>query len=1149
MIKFTLSTSSAFNTELIKKLWQVLFSCSLASAIRKSNRVKARIKRARRHQELLPVAKPEQVKQPKPEQVRPDHIDQNHLEELVVNSGIDPELASLNVVSLEGNTAYEYLLYSDKLERINTGALNQRTMRTYHHLYSGGWFCGGIKLDDGSDSLWGCFKPNQPRLDKDGDVIKYEHPPKTNTECFFLKVSANVWKLIAAKAGVALPENYQDVVEKPLLFWNWVIEGNVPILLTEGVKKTLAALTCGYVAIGFPGITSICKQPKDLEGNKIGKPHLIPQLAPFLRSGRKIIFAFDSDKKRTAIRNANREIDKAGKLFQFKSCSVHVASWEHRLGKGLDDVLVNFGVDKIDEIYRNSRKFHQWKTFISKQLFYVPNVELNQKYLTKEVKKGGYDLDFPLTSEWDLLALKSHKGGAKTTVINCITDPLIKSGERKVLLVTHRISLGKAICNDLGLQYIDEKSKDVSYYHLGLCIDSLLKINPENWKGCYLILDEIQQLKWHILNSNTCRQKRVAILKQFKKLLNVVKQSGGKIIIADADLRDDGIDFIVSQIDDEINLFLVVNNYIRDAKDRWKVYVYNDKNPARLISDLTKKLEAGEKIMFCTSGQQAKSTWGTQVLENHFKKLLPDVKTLRVDSLTIANPNHHAYGALNNFKTSIEGYQLVICSPTIETGISLDFDYFDAVFGIFQGVQSCNSVRQHLSRYRKPVPRYLYISPTGINSNKVGNGADSVKALLSGEYKKNQDNINALNKMGFEENLDGNFGNIYLTHWAIDGAIINDGFNRYRSQILEDLKAEGHEIIDLVQEEKEEYNAQAIKETKEETYDLYCEKTVLAEDIDDAKLEKLENKNTLTEEEKYQLDKAKLAQTYQIPVTKELVQKNDDGWFTEIKRHFLIYNFDSLSRQDKNYLSSALDKGEGHRAIWDDNKKLMASRIELLINVCKIKEVLITDGLHENHPLAVEVGNAVRKNAGNLKLFICDFRDQDSPVTSNMFILRRLVGLIGYKLPQIKQVRIDKQQVRIHGLAAPDFEKIEYTDKKGNIKRKLKLDDQGKAIPISDGREDVFRAWKEKELTEIESLKALTVEEIVNSESMVETSNDPLIPLIVDELQSVETIEQWDSINADITEAQMEAAWNTLTQDVRDKITGLFIENRHEAHT
>jgi hypothetical protein len=75
------------------------------------------------------------------------------------------------------------------------------------------------------------------------------------------------------------------------------------------------------------------------------------------------------------------------------------------------------------------------------------------------------------------------------------------------------------------------------------------------------------------------------------------------------------------------------------------------------------------------------------------------------------------------------------------------------------------------------------------------------------------------------------------------------------------------------------------------------------------------------------------------------------------------------------------------------------------------------------------------------------------------------------------------------------------------------------------------------------------VEEIVNSESMVETSNDPLIPLIVDELQSVETIEQWDSINADITEAQMEAAWNTLTQDVRDKITGLFIENRHEAHT
>ncbi|MTJ10698.1 DUF3854 domain-containing protein [Anabaena sp. UHCC 0204] len=1160
MLNFTLSTSSLFNSELIKKLWLVLFSCSLASAFRKPNRLKARIKRARRHQELLPVAKPERVKpeQTKPEQAKPNHIDQKHWEELVIGSGIDPELASLNVVSLEGNAAYDYLLYSNKLDRLNAGRLSSRWMNRYRHLENGGWWFNGINLVDGSDTQWGCFKPNKPCLDQDGDLIKYEHPPKTNTECFLSKVSADIWELIAAKAGVALPENYQDVANNPLLFWNWVIESNVPVMLTEGVKKTLAALSCGYVAIGFPGITSICKQEKDEFNNKIGKPYLIPQLTPFLGSGRKIIFAFDSDSKRSAIRNANREIDKAGRLLQFKSCSVYVASWYTAIGKGLDDVLVNCGVDKIDEIYRNVKLFHEWKTSQLKQLTHIPNIELDRKYLLVQDENKVKKPDFKLSSDWFLLWLKAHKGAGKTSLIDYLVSPLVSSGERKVLLITHRIALGKKICDDLGLQYIDEKSQEGHRRHLGLCIDSLLKLNPDDWKGCYLILDEIQQLKWHVLNSNTCRKKRVAILKQFKKLLNVIHQSGGKIIIADADLRDDGIDFISQMIEDDINIFGIQNHYIRDDKDKWEVYNYADKDPARLVSDLMKKLKAGEKIMLCTSGQKARSTWGTQVIEAHVKKLLPDVKVLRVDSLTVGTKNHPAFGALANFKESIEGYQLVICSPTIETGLSLDFDYFDCVFGIFQGVQSCDSVRQHLSRYRKPVPRYLYISPTGINSNKIGNGATTVKALLAGEYKKDKTNIELLMKMGFEESLEGSFENIYLTHWAICGALINDGFNKYRSQILEDLKAEGHEIIDLVQDEKEEYSSLPVKETRIEVYDIHLEKTESAADISEAKLEELDKKNTLTEEERYQKDKAKLAKTYQIPVDAELARKNDDGWYTEIHRHYLIDNLDSLSRQDKNYFSSSVQRGEGHRFIPDDNKLAMGSKISYLVNICRIKEVLATDGLHENHPLAVEVGNAVRANAGDLKLFICDFRDKDKPFTSNMFILRRLVGLIGYKLPQIKQVRIDKQQVRIHGLAAPAFEKIVITDKKGNEKQKLKLDDQGKAIPISDGREEVFAAWKAKELLEIEKenaeksqrLAVIDREEIVNNESVAieEISNDPPLSAIVEELELLTTKEEYFCIYQNVTKESIQAAWNTLTQDVRDKISNLFIENRHEAH-
>lgn len=1044
--------------------------------------------------------------------LRPDHIDLNHWEELIVGSGIDPELASLNIVSLSGDAAPDYLLYSDKIERRNTGRLINYWINSYRHLEAGGWWCNGINLVDGSDTQWGCLKPNKPRhrQDKDGKIIKYEHPPKTNTECFFLKVSANIWELIAAKAGVSsLPENYQDVTRNPLLFWSWVIENNIPTLLTEGVKKTLAGLTAGYVCVGFPGISSIAKQPKDEEGSKVGKPYLIPQLLPFLGSKRKIIFAFDSDIKAKTIKNVNLQINKAGELLQYRSCSVHIATWEHQLGKGLDDILVNCGVEKIDEIYRTCKKFHEWKTAQLNQLTYSPNIELDRKYLLVDDGKGNRKPDFKLSSDWTLLWLKAHKGAGKTSLIDYIVSPLVASGERKVLLITHRVALGKSICNNLGLQYIDEKSEEDHKRHLGLCIDSLLKLNPDDWKGCYLILDEIQQLIWHALNSSTCRKKRVAILKQFKKLLNIIHQSGGKIIIADADLRDDGIDFIVNQIDDEVKTFGILNNYIKDDKDKWKVYNYADKDPARLISDLIEKLACGKKILTCTSGQKANSTWGTQNLEAYIKEILPDIKILRIDSLSVGEIGHPAFGALNHFRESIEGYQLVICSPTTETGVDLNFDYFDCVFGIFQGVQPCDSVRQHLSRYRKPVPRYLFISTTGINSNRIGNGANNVRALLAGEYKKDKANILNLIPLGFE-NLEGNYENSYLTHWAICGALINDGFKKYRHQILEDLKSEGHQIIDFKKDENEEYSAEGVKESKQKIYLEHAKTIEDAKDIDKEEYERLDKKPTLTKEERYQKDKFKLADRYQIPVTANLVIKNDDNFYSQIRLHYLIENFDSFIRQEKNYFSAAIKNDDGHRAIWDDNRQSLGAKIHSLIIICRIREVLSTDGLHEYHPLAIEVGNAVRANIHDLKLLLCDLRDPKKPQPSNMFILRRLVGLIGYKLPQLKeQITVEaqdqgiKKRVRLHDLPQADL----FCMDPNKEERKLILGADGRLVASPDDREVIFSAWQEKEAIEIikeqeiEAARAAAASDLANR---IEISKELTQQLISEMSQSDE---------------------------------------------
>ena len=97
------------------------------------------------------------------------------------NSGVDPELTKLNVISLMGNVPYEYLLYGlDRKERRNDGRLSDKWLKRYTHLFDGGWWCGTTNVSNWGESDWGCFKPYNPRHDFYGKkIIKYEHPPQS----------------------------------------------------------------------------------------------------------------------------------------------------------------------------------------------------------------------------------------------------------------------------------------------------------------------------------------------------------------------------------------------------------------------------------------------------------------------------------------------------------------------------------------------------------------------------------------------------------------------------------------------------------------------------------------------------------------------------------------------------------------------------------------------------------------------------------------------------------------------------------------------------------------------------------------------------------------------------------------------------------
>ena len=59
-----------------------------------------------------------------------------------------------------------------------------------------------------------------------------------------------------------------------------------------------------------------------------------------------------------------------------------------------------------------------------------------------------------------------------------------------------------------------------------------------------------------------------------------------------------------------------------------------------------------------------------EILESYLQLEFPDKKILRIDSETVADPNHPAYGCIAHLNEILPNYDLAIASPSIETGVS-----------------------------------------------------------------------------------------------------------------------------------------------------------------------------------------------------------------------------------------------------------------------------------------------------------------------------------------------------------------------------------------------------------------------------------------------------------------------------------------------
>ncbi|QSV53618.1 MAG: DUF3854 domain-containing protein [Dolichospermum sp. UKL201] len=968
-----------------------------------------------------------------------------HLEELVKSSGINLDLIPLNFKSLQGISAYEYLLISDKLPRTNTGMIKNAWLQRYTHVTEGGWWCSGLDpLNNWHKMEWGCFKPNQPRQNQKGKPIKYEHPPSTPTRIFCLRISLQIWQQVGQRYNLAIPENitinHDDEAEG---FWSWVIKNKIAIVICEGVKKAAALLSQGYVAIAIPGINSGYRVIKD-EFGKVTRRQLIPDLAVFTNIKRNFYICFDFETQAKKIAAVNNAISQLGCLFQQQNCPVKVVELPGK-EKGVDEFIIAKGATAFDKTYRQSLDLDIYiaQTKPHTELTIPAALTINRPYLG--------NIAFPTSG---LVGVKSAKGTGKTTALQSIVQQA-KNHNQPVLLITHRIILGRFLCDKIGIKWgFEHESWRIEADEvpvkcplpitpsLGLCVDSIWKLKPEDWHGAILILDEVEQSLWHLLNSNTCKQKRVKILRIFQQLISTVLTTGGLIIAQDADLSDVSLEYLQTLAGIKLNPWVVVNEW--KPEKGWDTTFYDSPNPTPLIHQLELDLIAGRKCYVTTDSRSGR--YSCETIERYLKERLQKLRrefpeTLVVSSHTTNTPGHAAVDLIAAINQKITDYDTVFVTPSLGTGISIDVQHFDRVYGIFQGVIPDSEARQALARVRDNVPRIVWCAKRGIGL--IGSGSTNYR-LLSNWYQENQkENLALLSPLHkIDVDLPLVYDPIHLRTWAKLSARVNASIRLYRQSMQDGLITDGHQIqmrsnevqnnilrdlrlaffatepsdvenrkrliVEIVKVQKDWVQSlqkakeikRKIKEIKQQNQSAAANSVANAKDIDYVEYEQLLTKHSLSNGERHQVDKYILRQRYGIVVTPQLKLQDEKGYYGQLLIHYyLTHESEYFHVKDQQEWSQQLLWGEGK--VFLPDLRTYTLKVEAM-RALGIMQFLETERVFsENDADLIWLKNVAGQSSRHIKRALGTDLVRGKESVAGIKLLSRLLGLLGLKLQQV----------------------------------------------------------------------------------------------------------------------------------------------------
>lgn len=923
-------------------------------------------------------------------------------------SAIAPELIEHNLVSV--SNGFDVLFIGDKY-RINTGVLGRNILRTYSHLEDGGHYGKTYDHHTDGEMQWVQFKPDKPRKDFTGKVIKYESPKGEPTRVLMPLVPFSIWEKIAKKFGAPMPE-------KETNFWHWLRDNpNIPLCVTEGNKKANCLLSYGYPAIAFVGIWNGLEKINDYSKEKQLKEDLKWLLG---KANRKINIIFDQDQKQKTVINVNKAIFALSSLLSKHGHKVNIVQWLPSKGKGIDDFLVQLPIEKreihLENLVKTAPSFNFWST---KYLYKCrkPDLVVNTRYLSDSIRE--------LPKE-DIALIAPH-GTGKTSLVAREVQHRSYHGKKTISLV-HLESLAKANGNCLGLSYRTETSVEKDYLGFSLCVDSCRDkfngITPEIIAGqdyC-LFVDEIDQVIPHLLNSETeVSQYRCTIIDTFTELVRNAEQ----VIISDADLSDVTID-LIENIRGK-RLYLIKNEY------QYEGMTFNQvSSPLEMMAMVQESVNEGKKIFINTTSQKAKSKYGTIALESFILGINKEAKVLRIDSETTKNPEHPAYKIIDSDLNKILiDYDYVIASPCLQTGVSITLrGHFDRQFNFSSGNIVPHSFLQQMWRLRDEKVERFYSVPNSSNLNLIGNKSSSPLDILKSNNKVATATVNLLGRIDSEYAIEYESHGAWLESWAKLSARHNSSMRCYSEILAHLITSQGHNlnIITALIPDIKKLNEDVSSNREKVKTDRYSHR-LKSPDITDSEATELESKEQkigLTLDQRCTLEKHKVKKRYGN-VTMDILSFDDDGLYPQLKLfYYLTIGNSYLRDNDRKTVAKMSKDNKGKILSKDLVNKTYSARVKVL-EILKLTdfidnfrdELLITP----NNPTVIAFNELLLRARKDLRTFGVNIGKYP------MANINAVLNLIGHKFTVMrdeqgkeKRIKIDGKSYRCYRLETlPDF--------------------------------------------------------------------------------------------------------------------------------